>query len=48
MSVEHFIDTNVFVYLFDEQAEHSFSFYDSLIIAAALESGCSRVYSEDM
>ena len=30
------------------QAEHSFSFYDSLIIAAALESGCNRLYSEDM
>lgn len=30
------------------QTEHSFSFYDSLIIAAALESGCSRLYSEDM
>jgi predicted nucleic acid-binding protein len=30
------------------QARYGFSFYDSLIIAAALESGCSRLYSEDL
>ena len=29
------------------QARHSYSFYDSLIIAAALEAGCARLYSED-
>jgi predicted nucleic acid-binding protein len=30
-------------------AEHyGFSFYDSLIISAALESGCNILYSEDM
>lgn len=28
--------------------KYKFSFYDSLIIAAALESGCSTLYSEDM
>ena len=27
---------------------YSYSFYDSLIIAAAIESGCSILYSEDM
>ena len=27
---------------------YSFSFYDSLIIAAAVECGCSILYSEDM
>jgi predicted nucleic acid-binding protein len=27
---------------------HSFSFYDSLIIASAIESNCSVLYSEDM
>ncbi len=27
---------------------YGFSFYDSLILAAALESGCTFVYSEDM
>jgi predicted nucleic acid-binding protein len=32
----------------DVQARYRFSFYDSLIIAAALESGCTRLYSEDL
>ena len=32
----------------DVQARYGFSFYDSLIIAAALEAGCTRLYSEDM
>jgi predicted nucleic acid-binding protein len=27
---------------------YGFSFYDSLIISAALESGCNTLYSEDM
>ncbi|CAN5505851.1 PIN domain-containing protein [soil metagenome] len=30
------------------QARYGFSFYDSLIIAAALEGGCTRLYSEDL
>jgi len=30
------------------QARYRLSFYDSLIIAAALEAGCSRLYSEDL
>ena len=30
------------------QGRYGFSFYDSLIIAAALEAGCARLYSEDM
>ena len=30
------------------RGRYGFSFYDSLIIAAALESGCTRLYSEDM
>lgn len=29
-------------------AAHSFSFYDALIVAAAIEAGCDRLYSEDM
>ena len=29
-------------------AQFGFSFYDSLIVAAALEAGCTRLYSEDM
>lgn len=32
----------------DLQARYGFSFYDSLIIAAALEAGCTCLYSEDM
>ena len=30
------------------QGRYGFSFYDSMIIAAALESGCNRLISEDM
>jgi predicted nucleic acid-binding protein len=30
------------------QAKQGFSFYDSLIVAAALEAGCKRLYSEDL
>jgi predicted nucleic acid-binding protein len=30
------------------QARYGYGFYDSLIIAAALEAGCDRLYSEDM
>ncbi len=29
------------------QSRYQYSFYDSLIIAAALDVGCSRLYSED-
>ncbi len=28
--------------------DHGFSFYDALIVAAAIEAGCDRLYSEDM
>ena len=30
------------------KARWKFSFYDSLIVAAALEAGCKRLYSEDL
>lgn len=30
------------------QARHAFSFYDSLIVAAALEAGCPRLLTEDL
>ena len=30
------------------QAKHGFSFYDSLIVAAALEAGCRRLLTEDL
>ncbi len=32
----------------DLQARWKFSFYDSLIVAAALEAGCKRLVSEDL
>lgn len=32
----------------DLQARYNFSFYDGLIVAAALEVGCKRLYSEDL
>lgn len=32
----------------DLQARYRYGFYDSLIIAAALEAGCDRLYSEDL
>ena len=32
----------------DLQARYQFSFYDSLIVAAALEAGCKTLYSEDL
>ena len=30
------------------QTRYSFSFYDSLIVAAALDAGCKTLYSEDL
>jgi predicted nucleic acid-binding protein len=32
----------------DVQARYRYAFYDALIIAAALEAGCTRLYSEDL
>lgn len=32
----------------DLQSRYGFSFYDALIIAAALEFGCTRLYTEDL
>ncbi len=32
----------------DLQARYQFSFYDSLIVAAALDAGCKTLYSEDL
>lgn len=32
----------------DVQARYRYGFYDSLIVAAALDAGCSRLYSEDL
>lgn len=32
----------------DVQARYQYGFYDSLIVAAALDAGCTRPYSEDL
>ena len=32
----------------DLQTRYRFSFYDSLIVAAALDAGCKTLYSEDL
>jgi predicted nucleic acid-binding protein len=32
----------------DLQTRYHYGFYDSLIIAAALDAGCTRLYSEDL
>ncbi|HYQ91954.1 MAG TPA: PIN domain-containing protein, partial [Candidatus Competibacteraceae bacterium] len=32
----------------DIQTRYGFSFYDALIVASALEAGCTCLYSEDM
>ena len=32
----------------DVRARYRFSYYDSLIVAAALQAGCTRLYTEDM
>lgn len=33
---------------FEVKHRYGFSYYDSLIVATALENGCTRIYSEDM
>lgn len=40
--------TSLYQRALDIQARHRFSFYDSLIIAAAQEAGCEILYSEDL
>ena len=32
----------------DIQSRYQFSFYDSLIVAAAVEAGCKTLYTEDL
>ena len=40
--------TSLFQSSISLQGRFGFSFYDSLIVAAALEAGCTRLYSEDL
>jgi len=44
----HINEVGTIVNACDIALKYHFSFYDSLIIAAALESGCSTLYTEDM
>jgi len=70
MSVESFLDTNLFICQLEARDKrksaiadaiirqgvetgnarisYRYGFYDSLIIAAALEAGCTRLLTEDM
>jgi len=45
-----FIDTNIILYSYSqtEIEKYKYQYYDSLIIATAIENGCSILYSEDM
>ncbi len=38
----------VFIRASKLRQQHAFSYWDSLIVAAALESGCTNIYTEDM
>lgn len=39
---------NLYHRAIDVQARYGYGFYDSLIVAAALSEGCSRLYTEDL
>ena len=39
---------SVFLRSSELRKQHSFSYWDSLIVGAALEAGCETIYSEDM
>ena len=40
--------TDTILHAIDIQVNQGFSFWDSLIIASALEANCQQLYSEDM
>jgi predicted nucleic acid-binding protein len=42
------IDKSTILTAFDLKARYGFSWYDSLIVSAALENDCSQLFSEDM
>ncbi len=42
------LEKSFFSVSFDLISKYQFSFWDSLIVASALESGCSILYTEDM
>ena len=41
-------NVSVFLRASELRKQHSFSYWDSLIVGAALEAGCETIYSEDM
>ncbi len=47
-SLLHPINLNTLNQAFDIAERYSFSHYDSLIVAAALQTDCTTLYSEDM
>ena len=53
MSADAFLDTNILIYATQDAAlalgeTDNFSVYDALIVAAALQTGCTILWSEDM
>jgi len=38
----------IYQHSLDIHARYRYGFYDSLIIAAAIDAGCTRLYSEDL
>jgi predicted nucleic acid-binding protein len=42
------IDTSIISQAISLNIRHNYSFWDSLIVASAIQSGCSILYSEDM
>lgn len=41
-------NASVFLRASELRKQHSFSYWDSLIVGAAMEAGCETIYSEDM
>jgi predicted nucleic acid-binding protein len=48
MSAKVFLDTNILVYSYSSTEKYQYSFYDSLIISAALSCNCEMLFSEDL
>ena len=48
MSAESFLDSNIILYNYMNTEVAKKNLSERLIIAAALESGCTTLYSEDM
>lgn len=42
------ISENTILSAFDQKTKYGFSWYDALIVAAALENDCTTLFSEDM